>query len=192
MRVHRTLTSIAVIAALIGLTGCGSDDKESSTSGDTGTSTTAPSEEPSDSEDSSTSDICTAVTDDEISGILGSPVTRQEVPGGGCNFTQNDPRAASVVLNTTPFDESNGGFDGAVSGVSAVLEGDAGEEVPGVGDEAFVKTGSMLSGSATNGAGVVHIGGIVVQVTLIQGEGLAAGKVKGLVVDTLKLIADKA
>lgn len=192
MRANRTLTTIALLAALTtGLTACGSDDKSSS-SGDKSNGTSAPSTDPTDETDTSTSDICEVVTDDEIKAIVGAKVTRKEIPGGGCSFDQEDLRAAGISLNTSPYDESTGGFEAAISGVSATLDGDAGGPVDGIGDEAYAKTGTAMGGSSQQGGGLVHVGDILVQVTVIQGEGLSAEKVQAMVVDTLNLVASKA
>ncbi|RNL65054.1 DUF3558 domain-containing protein [Nocardioides marmoriginsengisoli] len=192
MRANRTLTTLALLAAVTtGLTGCGSDDK-SSDSGKPNTGTVAPTDDKTDETDSSTSDICAAVTDDEIEAIVGAPITREEIPGGGCTFNQEDLRAAGISLNTTPYDESTGGFDAAISGVSATLDGTGGGPVDGIGEEAYVKTGTAMGGSSQQGGGLVHVGNILVQVTVIQGAGLSAEKVEAMVVDTLKLVAEKA
>lgn len=192
MRATRSLTTLAVLAALASTTACGSDDASTGSSGTPTTS--APSgttSEPTDSPAATTSDICTVVTDDEISGIIGKPVTREEVPGGGCTFNQEDPRATSISLGSDVYDEANGGFDGAVTGMTAQFEGAAGAEVAGVGERAYTKTGTTMGGSNTQGGGLVLVNGVLVQVTLIQGEGLSAAKVTTLLVDTLKLTAGK-
>jgi hypothetical protein len=195
MRLPRTLSTVAVLAALITLSACGSDDEPSSGDPDTSTvapNSDAPSTDPADDEtDTATSDACTIVTDDEISGIVGGKVTREAVPGGGCTFNQEDARAVSISLNTSAYDEGTGGFDGAVTGMSAQFEGAPGAAVDGVGDEAFAKTGTTMGGSNQQAGGIVHVGGTLVQVTLIQGNGLSADKVKAIVIDALKLVASK-
>lgn len=135
-------------------------------------------------------DVCTQVTDAEIAEILDEQVTRDDVPGGGCSFSSDDPRDPTISLNTSAFDESAGGFEGATFGVSAMLQGDGGELLTDVGEEAYVKTGTT-GGDNQQGGGVVHLGAAVVQVTLIQGTGVPAAQVRGLVVDTLRLAASK-
>jgi hypothetical protein len=130
------------------------------------------------------------VSDADIAEILGAPVTREEIPGGGCSFSSEDVRAPSLSLASSAYDQSTGGFDAATSGVSAVIGGSAGGPVSGIGDEAYVKTGTT-GGENQQAGGVVHAGDTLVQATLIQAKGLPAEKVKAYVVDALRLAADK-
>jgi hypothetical protein len=197
MRATRTLTqlatAVALTAALTGVAACGADKDSGAKAGSSGgDGTTAPTKGGgSDTASGGAIDVCTKVTDDEIAKIVGSAVTREEIPGGGCSFSQDDLRAPSISLNSSAFDEGTGGFDGAVSGVSGVIQGDGGGPLDGVGDEAYAKTGTTPGGSSQQGGGVVHVGGNLFQVTVLQGNGLSAEVVKGLVVDTLNLVATK-
>lgn len=136
-------------------------------------------------------DICAKVTPEEIAAILGGPVTRKDVPGGGCDFSQDDPRAPSVGLAGSSYDEGTGGFDGAVTGIKGVLEGTDDQAVEGVGTEAFIATGTAMGGENQQASGVVHVGDSLVQVTVIQGKGLPADQVRGLARDLLALSASK-
>lgn len=136
-------------------------------------------------------DICATVTPEEIGAILGGPVTRKDVPGGGCDFSQDDLRAPSATLVASSYDEGTGGFDGAVTGIKGVLEGTDDQAVEGIGTEAFIATGTAMGGENQQASGVVHVGDSLVQVTVVQGKGLPADQVRGLVRDLLALSAGK-
>lgn len=186
---HLVATTL-LIGGLGGLAACGSDGDapKNAESAPASTATNGGEETPA---TSGPTDVCTLVTDAEIGAVLGSPVTRRDQPGGGCSFDQEDLSAASVALNTSAFTPSNGGYDAALSGVSMVISGKDGAAVDGIGDEAFVKTGTTMGGENQQGGGVVHLGSIIVQVTVLQGRGLSADAVRALVVDTLRLAASK-
>ena len=129
-----------------------------------------------------------------MSEALGGTVTAQEIPGGGCNFSQaDDPRAASAALNETTVDDFAGGFEGTRTGVTSIVEGEV-EDLDGVGDEAFVVVGSGAGGMGGGviGAGAVLIGDTVVQVTVLQAADLSEDDVKALTVAVLELVGSKA
>jgi hypothetical protein len=188
----RSLIALAVVLVLAVAAGCGSDDKTPADqiTAPAGSSSSANGDE-TDTASGGLIDICTQVSEAEIAAILGSPVTSEAVPGGGCTYSQEDVRAAGISLASSAYDEGTGGFDAAVSGVSGTIEGTAGGPVDGVGDEAYVKTGTVFGGSSQQGGGVVHVGANLFQVTLTQAKGLSAAAVNALVVDALKLAATK-
>lgn len=187
MRTSRSLAIIAVLATLT-LAGCGTEEGESPT-GTTSDRTTQ-----SGGEDASTVlDICSLVTEAEVSSVLGGSVTSEEVPGGGCNFAnEDDPRAASLQVVASALDESTGGFEGSIAGVSGALQGDAGAPVDGVGDRAYLKTGTFGGSDFVRGSGLVQIGSTVVQVDLSPDEGTSATDVEAIVLNALELVAGKA
>lgn len=196
MRSSRVLTrvaAVALVAALGTMSACGSDDSSDATdSGDTSSSgNPAAGDDETDTASGGLIDICTLVTDEEIGEILGGPVTREEIPGGGCSFDQEDLRAPSVDLNSSVLDEGNGGFDGSVSGLSAQFEGEPGAAVDGIGDQAYAETGTVMGGENQQGGGLVRVGSSLFQVGLVQGVGLSADEVQTLVVNTLTLMATK-
>ncbi|MCX6397737.1 MAG: DUF3558 family protein [Propionibacteriales bacterium] len=200
MRIRRTLPRLAATAfvgvlALGALTGCGSDEPKADSPGTSaGTDQTpGPASDETDTASGGLIDICTLVTEAEISDLLGGPVTSEEIPGGGCNFSnEDDPRAASVSLNSSVLDEGAGGFEGSVAGISGVLQGDAGSPLDGVGDQAYVKTGTFGGGETVRGSGLVRVGTNVFQVDLSPDPGTNATKVRSTVVDILTLISTKA
>lgn len=193
MRSYRPLTSIAVLAALVALSSCGSDDADppAGSSDPTTSTSTGASDDETDASSGGLVDICTAITVADVAAITGAPVTVEDVPGGGCNFEQEDPRAPSVSFFSSAYDEGNGGFDGAVAGVTGVLQDSVGGEVSGIGDRAFVATGQNPGGSAHQGAGLVLVGGTLTQVGVQQGNDLSQAKVKAMIEDAVKLVASK-
>ncbi|MFL6159018.1 MAG: hypothetical protein ACJ72D_23265 [Marmoricola sp.] len=192
MRPNRTLTTmataLALTAALGGLAACGSDDSKNAS--DAPGSTTAPKNDETEKSSGGLVDICTKVTDEEIATVLGGPVTREEVPGGGCTFNQEDPRDPSLSLSSSAYDEGNGGFEGATAGVSSVLQGPDGGPVDGIGEEAYVKAGTT-GGETLKGGGIAHVGGTLVQVTYLQSGDMTADAVKQKVVAALTLAVGK-
>jgi hypothetical protein len=82
-------------------------------------------------------------------------------------------------------------MDGAKAEATSAVEGDP-QDVAGIGSAAFVVTGSMFGGPDINGAGAVQVGGRIISVYLEQHSGLAADKVRALVVELLKLVARAA
>lgn len=194
MRLSRPLVTVAALAMLATAAGCGGDDEPASGSTAPGATTSAAGGGETDSPSGGLTDICTVLTEAEVSSLLGGPVTVEEVPGGGCNFSnEDDPRATSVQVTSSVVDEGAGGFEGSVAGISGVLQGDDGEALAGVGDQAYVKTGTFGGGSElVRGSGLVRVGSTVVQVDLSPEQGTSGAKVRSIVVDTLTLIATKA
>lgn len=197
MRLPRTLTCLITAAALAALAGCGSEDADTPAS--SSSSSSAPSSGPSsaggDEADNASGgliDICNLVTDAEISDLLDGKVTKEEVPGGGCNFSNEDnPRAASLQINASVIDDGAGGFEGSIAGLEGVLQGAGGGAVEGVGDQAYVKTGTFAGSEFVRGSGLVRVGTTAVQVDLSPNEGTSAKDVRAIVVDALTLVASK-
>lgn len=185
MRATRTLTTVALLAALASLTACGAEETPTAEVTD---GTTLPTGE----DDTAVLDICMLLTEAEVGEVVGGAVTKQDQPGGGCAFDQEDPRATSLAFAATPYDEGTGGFDGAVSGVTALIDGTDDQEVPGVGTRALVAVGTMMGGDAQKAAGLVHVADSLVQVTLLQGGTLSADAVRTIAIDALELVAGKA
>lgn len=191
---HRSLArAAATAAALLVLTACGGGDDGSDDGGDDGGSAAAdqPGEQAGEQAgEVQPFDACATVTAEQMGEALGTDgLVVSQIPGGGCDFSdEDDPRQPSVSLAEVPVDEANGGFAGFSSGVAGALGGEA-ETLDGVGDEAFVVTGTVGGGSSVTGGGGVRRGDVAVQVTLLQSDGLPADDVRGLVVEVLNLVA---
>ncbi|MEI5674636.1 MULTISPECIES: hypothetical protein [unclassified Nocardioides] len=180
---RRTLPALA-LAALAVLTSCGGDDSSGSSAAD------APGDGGSGS--SELVDVCSQVSAEDVGEVLGATVTTTEVPGGGCSFHQEDPRAVSASLVATPYDEGSGGMDGTRQGVTSLLDGATAETLDGVGDDAFVAVGTALGGENQQGGGAVLLDGTTVQVSVLQAEDLPADDVRALTVDLLTLVGERA
>lgn len=201
MRLTRLLPAVPLVVLVLALAGCSGDDEPAADPSDSSDSG-APSESAPDSGDGQTDaepdpapaeavDVCTVLSADDIGVILEGTVTVSEVPGGGCSFDQDDPRAASVSIATIPMVDGNGGFEGARSSIEAISDGDV-EELAGVGDQAIIAVGPTFGGENDQGHGLVLAGGTLVQVGLVQGVGLEADVVRQMTVDILTLAAERS
>jgi len=194
MSLTRSLALLAVLGTLT-LSACGDDD-DGGSAGDTSsessneTTSDATDDEGSD-EPSGPLDICSKLTADEVSETLAATVTAEDIPGGGCNFSQENPRAASTAINEVTVGDFAGGFEGVRTGVTSVIEGEV-ETLDGVGDDAFVVVGPTPGGTAAAGAGAVLLGETVVQITVLQGVDLSDEEVRELTTGMLSLVASKA
>lgn len=191
MRLTRSVVPAAALLLLTATAGCGGDDEPASGSPAPGASTSQAGGGETDSPSGGLTDICPEITEAEVAAIVGAAVTVEEVPGGGCNFEQEDPRATSISFATNVEDPAAGGFDGAVTGLSGTFDDAQGAEVPGVGDRAYAATGTVFGGESQQGGGLVLVGSARIQVQVAQSTGLSAAKVKALVVAALELAASK-
>ncbi len=171
----------AVLLSTLGACGGGDDDPPG-----TGAGTSTSSADAGDAAPAEAADPCDVLTADEVGAVLGGAVTAKEVPGGGCGFDQDDPRAPSVGI--LAVSGAGGGFDASKQGV--VVEGDP-QDVPGVGDGAWMAIGTA-GGENLQGQGVVAVGDQLVNITLVQGDGLDRPAVASMTVALLTLVASKA
>ena len=182
---------VALVAAL-SLSGCGSDSKDDAKNDD---DTSSSSNENSDAEEGDAPpaadvDVCGSLTPEAMSEALGGPVTVEEIPGGGCNFfNEDDPRALSAAINESTVDDYAGGFEGTRTGITAVIDGEV-EDLDGVGDDAFLVIGSTTGGSSAAGAGAVLLGDTVVQVTVLQASELSDEEVHDATTNVLTAIGE--
>ena len=181
----RILAAPALLAVLL-LSGCGGSDK-AATPGDS-SSSSSDSSKPANGK---VMKACDAITAEEVGAILGATVTSSVGPSGQCEYEQDDPRAMSAAVDAAVDVEGAGGIEGAKSGTTGALSGDA-EDVSGVGDAAFVVVGKFAGGSNDQAQGVVAIKGQLVTVNITQASGLPAAQVHDAAVALLKLAASKA
>jgi hypothetical protein len=178
--------AVVLTTGILALTACGSDDAGDGGDGGDGGSSSTPSEEAADAVD-----FCSVLTVEDVGEVLGGAVTVEEIPGGGCNFSLEDPKAPSAAIAQSVVDDFAGGFDAMRAGVTSMIDGDV-EDLDGVGDEAFVVASASLGGESVAGAGGVLLGGTMVQLTLLQSQDLSEDEVHQLTVDVLTLVASKA
>ncbi|MCZ4498782.1 MAG: hypothetical protein JWQ74_1335 [Marmoricola sp.] len=132
--------------------------------------------------------ICSSLSAAEVTAVIGGPLTGAALPGGGCGFTQPGPKGSQATFIETSFRKTSGGMSGAKDNATSSVEGDP-EDLTGIGDAAFVVTGTSFGGPNVEGAGAVKVGDRLISVALNQSTGLAQPKVRALVVALLKLAA---
>lgn len=192
MRITRSIAGVTLALSLTALVGCGSSGSTTSseTTAAAGSKTTATSTSGSSGTEATGAavDVCKTITPEEVGKIVGGTVTVEEVPGGGCRFPQEDPRAPAASFDSVTPSAASGGYDGAKYGVTATIKG---TEVPldGVGDKAFIVVGTSPGGSQPQGGGLLQSGPTIVQVTLTQGNNLSAADVTTMTTDLMKLAA---
>lgn len=135
--------------------------------------------------------ICLNLSEAEIGTVLGGEVTGSAIPGGGCSFNQRNPSPPAATFTDVAFAEMVDGMDGAKENAISAVEGDP-QDVPGIGDQAFVVTGTSFGGTDLQGAGAVRIGDRLISVNLAQSAGLPRAKVRSLVLGLLRLAVSRA
>lgn len=188
-RVLATLAGLVLVAATAA--GCGEDDPAPTGSGSTGspgstgsTGSTGPAALPR---------FCDLLTPAQVTAAVGAAVTLEAGPLDSCEFGQDDdPRALSGTLGAVEVDTGNGGFAAYRSGTAGSLEDAVEHPVTGVGDEAFVATGTFAGGENVQAAGAVRVGGTAYTLALAQGAGLSEEDLVAVGERLLRLMADAA
>ncbi|KRA39007.1 hypothetical protein ASD81_10620 [Nocardioides sp. Root614] len=172
--------------------GCG-DDGADNNSGDSGDNTgAAESNDGGDGETAELPKFCDLLTPDQVSAAVGAAVTLTTGPFDACEFKQEDPRAVSGSVGSVEVDTGNGGFDGYQSGITGTLTNPVEHPVEGLGDGAFVTTGTFGTGESLQTAGGVLVGGTVHTVNLSQASGMAEGELVAIAEKLLQLLVDAA
>lgn len=189
-RTHALIAVVVVPAVLAGLAGCGSADKGA----DPDSGTVAPKNPDAADPVKVPDDLCGTVSAAELSEALGVTVTTEVGPSGDCEFDAADPRGISGSIGAVAYADTNGGYDGYVSGLDASLKDPVATDVSGLGDAAVVKVGLPAMGGSENlmAAGVVDHGAYLLQVTLVQAQNLPAPTLATAAEKTLRLIDAKA
>ncbi len=181
---RRTLaTGVVLMVCVLGA--CG--DKDASTSGDA-----ADKDSTSTTTDAKVMDVCGSISADDVGSIVGATFTSEVGPFDACEYSQDDPRAVSVSIDAYPLSDLNGGYDGFKSGTSATLTGSDTVDLDGVGDAAFLTTGTFASGTNTQLQGAVQIGNQVISVNLTQASGLEASVLIDQATKLMNLVVSKA
>jgi hypothetical protein len=132
--------------------------------------------------------VCGHLGASQVGAILGATVTGAAVPGEtGCTFKQGGKKGTAVTVLDKSTSEA-GGMAGAKTEANSAVEGDP-QDVAGIGQAAFVVTGSMFGGPDVNAAGAVQVGTRIISVYLVQRSGLDEATVRRLEVDLLRLVA---
>jgi hypothetical protein len=184
----RPLLATLLLAALA-LSGC-DDDRPSEPAGAPGPSVSTPSSPPTSEPTRPALDACTVLGASDVGHVLGTEVERV-VAEGGCRFANPDqPAAASLGISQGEL-RALGGIAGAKAGIRAVVDGPV-EDVPGVGDGAFVVVGSAFGADSPTAGGAVALGTSLVQITVIPAPETTGKELQATTVQLLTLIADKA
>lgn len=220
MRPRRSTSALIALtaAAALTLTGCGSSEKPSTEPEPTLTSTpttsdapgstpeptvtSTPTSKPSPSEGDGDSEgddtpatagggICSDLEPADVGRILGGSSEGAALPGGGCGFTLTAAKGPAATFIEKSLAKTPGGMEGAKTEATSAVEGDP-VDLTGIGDAAFVVTGTAFGGPDIQGAGAVRVGNRIVNITLIQNTGLSRAEVKAKVVKLLKLAAAQA
>jgi hypothetical protein len=125
----------------------------------------------------------------EVGSVLGESTTGAGLPGGGCGFTPADHKAPAATFIETKF--ATGGMSGAMALATSSVEGTP-ENLPGIGDAAFVVTGTSFGQPDVQGAGAVKIGSRLINVSLDQNAGESAATVRATMINLLKLAVAQA
>lgn len=185
---------VPVLIATILLTGasasaCGGSD-DPAPSGDS-PSTGASSSEESDDTSSELLDACGAVSADEVGAILDGTFTSEVGPFDACEFDQEDPRATSLSVDAQLLSELGGGFEVYQSGSKLAFTDGKQVDVPGVGDAAFITTGTFGEGTNIQLQAATLIDGQVITVSLTQASDIAEDVLVGQANELLTLVASK-
>lgn len=184
------IAGLLLVGALA--SGCGGDG-DSKDSGDSGNNSAA--ESSVDSEGADAGELpkfCDLLTVDQVSAAVGAAVTLTTGPFDACEFKQEDPRAVSGSVGAVEVDTGNGGFEGYQSGISGSLGNLTKHPVEGLGDDAFVTTGTFGGGESLQTAGGVLVGSTVYTVNLSQASGMTDGELVAIAEKLLQLLVDAA
>jgi hypothetical protein len=135
--------------------------------------------------------ICSNLSAGDVGAILGGRATGAALPGGGCGFTQSADPAPSATFVEKSVAKTPGGMAGAKTEATSSVEGNP-QDLTGIGDAAFVVTGTAFGEPAIQGAGAVRIGTRIININLTQHAGLTAAAVKAMMIKLLKLAALQA
>ena len=189
------ITGLLLVGALA--VGCGDDgDGGSGTDGSDSSGSGDPAAEEEDGsgdagEPGALPKFCELLTAEQVSEAVGAPVTLEAGPFDACEFSQEDPRAASGSLGVVEVGTDNGGFEGYRSGASASLTNAVEHPVEGAGEEAFVTTGTFGgSESLQAGGGALVDGGRVYTVNVAQANGLSEEELVTISENLLQLVVE--
>lgn len=184
------LAGLLVVGALV--SGCG-DDGGSADADDTSNGTAESSgADAGDDDPAELPKFCDLLTADQVTAAVGAAVTLTTGPFDACEFKQEDPRALSGSVGAVQVDVGNGGYDAYRSGASGSLTNATEHPVDGIGDDAFVTTGTIGGGESIQTAGGVLVGGTVYTVNLSPGPGMGADELVAIAKELLQLLVDAA
>ena len=181
------IAALAVVPLLLLTASCGGDTSADPSNADSAKS-------PGSSGDAAAAsipdEICSAFTAADFEAIVGAPGTMEEQPGGGCEYSQEDPRAVTVTINAlavaaeSDYDAARGGATGPMDDPK-ITDGDT------PGDHSFIGIGTMFGGSNLQGSGGATNGKLIVLTNVVQAQGLPSEEITRLSTALLELAAAK-
>jgi hypothetical protein len=132
--------------------------------------------------------ICSDLEASDVGAALAVGVTGSALSTGGCEFDPRRDGDPSATFVETSFRATPGGMAGAKTDATSSVEGEP-VDLSGIGDAAFVVTGTAFGGPDVEGAGAVKVGDRLVNVTVSQSTGLTRTRVTSLVTALLRLAA---
>lgn len=187
---RRFTTAVAVIV-LTTLGACAGGGDEPAGSGGADPATSATSDATSDEQPTEALDTCGAISAEEVGTILGGTFTSELGPFDACEFDQEDPRATSFSLDAQLLSELGGGFDVYRSGSKQSFTDAQQVDVPGVGEQAFITTGTIGGGSNIQLQAAALVEGQVLTVSLTQASDITEDVLVGQATELLTLIVAK-
>ncbi len=189
----RRITAAAAIVLLTTLGACGGGDDDAPSDSSTSSSSAEDSGDEGDSGDDEVAvlDTCEAVSVEEVGAILGGTFTSELGPFDACEFDQEDPRATSFSLDSQAEAELGGGFESYKVGAASALTNSKTVDVPGVGDDAYITTGTFGDGTNIQLQAATLIDGQVLTVSLTQASDIAEDVLVGQAKELLDLVASK-
>lgn len=198
----RALISLLAVVAVTA-TGCGGDDTDkdsdpgassnagTDTGGDTGGDTSG---DTGGDEPAALPTFCDLITADQVTEAVGVSVTVEVGPFDACEFDDaSNVRGLSGSLGTAEVGTANGDFEGYRTGASAALDNGVDHPLEGLGEEAFVATGTFAGGENIQAGGGVLVGnGVVYTVNLAQGIGMTEDELVAISEKLLQLMLDAA
>lgn len=192
----RRITATAAIILLTTLGACGGGDDDAPSASSETSSSAEGSSDSGDSGDSGAEDVavldtCGAVSVEEVGAILGGTFTSELGPFDACEFDQEDPRATSFSLDSQLESELGGGFESYKAGAAIALTNSKTIDVPGVGDDAYITTGTFGDGTNIQLQAAMLIDGQVLTVSLTQASDITEDVLVGQAKELLDLVASK-
>lgn len=181
------IAALAAVPLLLLTASCGGDTSADPSSPDAATSAGS-----SDDAGAATipDDICSLFTAADFEAIVGAPGTLEPVPGGGCGFDQEDPRAVSASINALPVAAASD-YDAARSGATSVMDKPEITDGDSPGDHSFVGVGTWFGSSSLKGSGGATNGKVIVLITVAQAQDLPSEEISRLSTALLELAAEK-
>jgi hypothetical protein len=187
---------LAVVSLLVA--GCGGDDDEPDADPGRGdTSSDAPPADPGTDEPAAPEEelpiFCDLLTPEQVGEALGGAEVQLETgPLDACEFSQSDVYEYSGSLGAVVVDTGNGGYEGFKGGIEGTLDDVVVHDIEGLGEQAFVTTGSFGGSEHLQAAGGVLADGVLLTVNISQVSGHSEDEMVAAGEKLLRLMVESA